>query len=115
MVPPTPLPKHIRDELRLTCALKAYSELKIGKSMRLPDQYAAMDTFFHGNTPPHPPQIKLLSEAHMNYSALYEEVNVTVKTKKVSSKASKRTSLSFKLKDMVSNDSSRVFYSGTDI
>ena len=83
--------------------------------MRLPDQYAAMDKFFHGKMPTHPPQIKLLAEAHLNYSGLYEEVSLIVKKKKASSKASKRTSLSFKLKDMVSNNSSRVFYSGTDI
>ena len=60
-----PLPKHIHDKLRMTRAMKGYLALKTGKYMRLPDQYAAMDKFFHGKTPTHPPQIKLLSEAHM--------------------------------------------------
>ena len=109
-----PLPKYIRDELRMTCALKAYSALKTGKSMRLPDQHAAMDKFFHGKTPTHPAQIKLLAEAHLNYCALYEEMDVTVK-KKNDSTGSKTTAVSFKLKDIVTNDRSRLYYSGTDI
>ena len=37
-----PLSRYIRDELRMTCALKAYSDLKSGKSRRLPDQYEFM-------------------------------------------------------------------------
>merc|ERR1740124_1861707 len=41
-----------------------------------------MDKFFHGKTPTHPAQIKLLAEAHLNYCALYEEVDVAVKKKK---------------------------------
>ena len=113
-VVPKPLLKYICDELGTTCALKGYSSLKTGKSMKLPDQHTTMDKFFHGKTPTHPAQIKLLAEAHLNYCALYEEVDVTVKKKKAK-KASTTTAISFKLKDMVTNNSSRVFLSGTDI
>merc|ERR1740124_1745550 len=74
-----------------------------------------MDKFFHGKTPTHPAQIQLLAEAHLNYCALYEEVDVAVKNKKAAKKASKNAAVLFKLKDMVTNDSSRVFVSGTDI
>lgn len=110
-----PLPKYIRDELRMTCALKGYSLLKTGKAMRLPDQHAAMHKFYHGLTPSHPPQIKLLSDAHVNYSALYEEEEVLIKSKKKSQKATKASITRMKLKAMISNNSHASFYSGTDI
>ena len=77
-----PLPKYIRDELRMTCALKGYSLLKTGKAMRLPDQHAAINKFYHGQTPSHPPLIKLLADAHVNYSVLYDEEEVQIKSKK---------------------------------
>merc|ERR1740124_959107 len=74
-----------------------------------------MDKFFHGKTPTHPALIKLLAKAHLNYCALYEEVDVAVKKKKAANKASTNAAVSFKLKGMVTNDSSRNFVSGTDI
>ena len=55
-----PLPKKIRDELILCCALKGYNTLAVGKSKRLKDQYKTMATFYHGRQPNHPSQIKLL-------------------------------------------------------
>merc|ERR1740124_1098846 len=41
-----------------------------------------MDSFCHGKTPTHLTQIKLLNEAHSNYCAVYEEVDVAVKRKR---------------------------------
>ena len=78
-----PLPRYIRDELRMTCALKGYSSSKSGKSRRVPEQFAFMDKFFRGKAPSHPPQIKLLAEGHLNYREMYEEVDVTVKKKRL--------------------------------
>ena len=69
----------------MTCAMKVYSQLKIGKVKQLPDQYASMDKFYHGKEPTHPAQIKLFAEAHIRYQGLYEEVNVTVKKKSTKS------------------------------
>ena len=54
--------------------------------MRLSDQYAHMHKFYHGQTPSHPPQIKLLADAHVNYLELYDEEEVLVKSKKKSKK-----------------------------
>ena len=79
-----PLPRNIHDELRMTCALNRYLILKTGKAMRLSDQYAHMHKFYHGQTPSHPPQIKLLADAHVNYLALYDKEEVLVKLKKQS-------------------------------
>ena len=44
-----PLPKKIRNELMLCCAMKAYDTLAVGKPKRVNDQRKAMSTFFHGH------------------------------------------------------------------
>ena len=108
------LPRFIRDELRMTCALKGYSSLKTGKSRRLPDQYLFMEKFYHGKVPSHPAQIQLLAEGHLNYRDMYDSVSVKV-TKKKTSKSSTPSATRFKLKDILSNNSSRSFYCGEDI
>ena len=110
-----PLPNFVRDELRMTCALKAYSLIKTGKARRLPDQHTAMLKFFHGQPQSHPPQIKLLAEGHVNYSALYEEEDVIVKSKKKSNRATKTPIIRIKLKDIISNNPHASYYSGTGI
>ena len=53
------LPALIRNELRMTCALKGYNILKSGKSKRLTEQQALMANNYHGRPPNHPPQIEL--------------------------------------------------------
>ena len=110
-----PLPRYIRDELRMTCALKGYSQVKTGKAMRLPDQHLAMHKFYHGQTPSHPPQIKLLADAHVNYSELYDEEEINIESKRKSQKATKSSMTRMKLKNRVSNDANVSYYSGTDI
>ena len=113
--PMTPLPRSIRDELRMTVALKGYSRLKCGKPRRLPDQYSFMEKFFHGIKPSHPPQIQLLAEAHMNYRDLYDEVTYPVTNKTTKSKSSSPPASLFKLRDILTNNSSHSYYSGIDI
>ena len=110
-----PLPRYIRDELRMTVALKGYSSLKTSKARRLPEQYEYMHKFFHGKVPSHPAQIKLLAEGHLNYRDLYDVVNVNVTKKKVSRNQTPPSALKLKLKDILTNYSSRSFYSGEDI
>ena len=83
--------------------------------MKLPDQHAAMEKFYHGRTPRNPPQIKLLAEAHMNYLSLYDEIDVTIKGKKKANKAAKTSVTRFKLKPIICNDESTSYYSGIDI
>ena len=51
----------------------------------------------------------------MNYSALYDEVNVTIKSTKKAKKATKTSVTRFELKDMVCNDEFTSNYSGIDI
>ena len=106
-----PLPKYIRDELRMTVAMKGYSDMKCGKSKRLPDQYIHMYDYFHGKRPNHPPQISLLAEAHMNYNELYDYDNCNATNKNDDSDDIKKTWL----KSSLTRDSSRLYYSSTDI
>ena len=106
-----PLPKGIRDELRMTCALKGYSAIKCGGGKKLTQQYSNIEKNYHGKEPNHPSQIKLLSEASLSYSCLYDTVSHSA-TKK---KDDKNTITRYKLKQSLTLDSDRTYYSGKDI
>ena len=112
---PPPLPRYIREELRMTCALKAYSSLKSRKARRLPEQYGFMQRFYHGKVPSHPAQIQLLAEGHFNCRALYDSIEVKVTKKKGQGKSKPHIATKLKLKDILSNHSSRSYYCGEDI
>ena len=105
-VPKAPLPRAVRDELRMTVVLKEYSTLKSGKPRRLPDQYAFMDQYFHGKVPSHPPQIQLLAEGHANYSGLYDEVITPITNKNTKSKSTSPPVTLLKLRDILTNNPS---------
>ena len=66
----------------MSVALRGYAEMKCGRSMRLPDQHNAMAEFYHGKEPSHPPQIKLFSEAQLNYRNFFDTKIVQSTTKK---------------------------------
>merc|ERR1719246_340874 len=80
-VPIVYVPKGIRDELRMACALKAFSKIKCGEGKRISQQQAEMEMFYHGRPPNHPSQIKLLAEASYSYRDLYD-VDTTIALKK---------------------------------
>ena len=69
---PRPLPKAIRDELRMTCVLKGYSAIKCGGGKTLSRQYSDIAKIFHGKQPNHPSQISLLCNASYSYRALFD-------------------------------------------
>ena len=106
-----PLPKSIRQELRTTCAMRGYSDMKCGNKKRLADQYKHMSQFYHGRPPNYPSQIELLSEGRVAYCDLYEEVDVSISRKKDDGNVVTK----LRLKEVLSCDSSRVYYSGVDI
>ena len=70
---PKPLPKGIRDELRMACAMRGYSQLKCGGGKKLKTQYEVMNTFYHGKHPTHPSQIELLANAAPPYTLLHDK------------------------------------------
>jgi len=57
-VPPTPLPRAIRKEVKMAVWLKALSQMKEGGSKNQAAQYKEMHTFFHGEEPMFPSQLK---------------------------------------------------------
>ena len=75
------LPKHVRDELRMTCALRGYSHIKCGVGKKLAVQQKELAKFFHGQPPHHPSQVKLLAQGSYTYRELYEEELSIVKKK----------------------------------
>ena len=111
IVAPVKLPKEIRDELRMSCALKAYSHIKCGKGKTVPMQQSAMAIFYHGHPPHHPSQINLLASASYSYRGLYE-AETTIATKKSDSID---TVIQYVLKSSVNLGYSHRFRSGVDI
>ena len=106
-----PLPKKIRNDLTLCCAMKACNTLALGKPKRVKDQHKAMATFFHGHPPNHPNQIKLLCSASFTHKRLFDATSsVATKKKDNSSSASSIT-----LKTELSRDKNRTCHSETDI
>ena len=106
-----PLPRTIRQELKLTCAMRGYSEMKCGSKKKLCDQYSFMHKIYHGHPPNRPSQISLLAEGRTCYSGLYEEVIVPATKKNGSVDSVKK----MKLKEIFSRDANHVYYSGQEI
>ena len=77
-----PMPNIIRNELKMTCALKGFSDMKCGTAKRIAYQYSFSSRFYHGHATNYPSQIKLLAEGKHVYRALYDEVEVTTTKKK---------------------------------
>lgn len=75
------LPKQIRDELRMTVALQAFSHIKGGKGKTTKMQNDAMFSYYHGVQPHRPSQIQMLCDGNLRYHALYkyEERKITNK------------------------------------
>ena len=106
-----PLPRYVRGELRMACAMRGFSELKSGKPRRLNEQHEYMARFFHGSPPNYPSQIKLLCEGRASYRDLFEEVTM----KSTKRKADIDEVRVLRLKSVFSGRDGRVYDSGVDI
>ena len=107
----SPLPKNVREKLRMACALRAYSSLKRGGGKKLRDQQESMVNFFHGQSKTHPSQIILLAEASYSYKDIFD-LSVNPPTKKNKTKEDVRVHT---LKKSISWDDSRDYICGYDI
>ena len=76
------LPKPIRDELRMTCALRGYSTIRTGSGMTVAVQREKMEQFYHAVKGKSPSQIQMLCEAKIDYADLLETSDIAVVTKK---------------------------------
>ena len=113
--PRQPLPKQIRDELRMSCALRGYSSIRSGDGKTLKQQHELMSQFYHGVTNTSPSQILMLSQGISPYDDLYETTTHRAVTSKTASSRKKTPTTKMYLKESLSRDDSRVFYTGTDI
>ena len=112
------LPKPIRDELRMTCALRGYSTIRTGSGMTIALQREKMEQFYHGVEGKSPSQIKMLCEAKIDYADLFETSDIAVVTKKGKKKFKSKkapTTVRTYLNKAVSKDESALFYIGSDI
>ena len=107
-----PRPTIIRNELRRTCALRGYSDMKTGVKKKHTDQHKFMSRFFHGKVPTHPAQIQLLAEGRQKYRDLFDVVDVQTTSKRTKEASSVQKLV---LKKKLSRDQSRSYYSDVDI
>jgi hypothetical protein len=110
-----PLPKQIRDELRMTCALRGYSSIRSGEGKTLKQQHDLMFQFYHGVTNKSPSQIHMLCQGVSPYCDLYETTTHRAVTSKSTGTRKKSPTTKMFLKESLSRDDSRMFYTGTDI
>ena len=108
---PLPLPQRIRNEIRMSVALRGYAEMKCGRSMRLPDQHNSMFQFYHGKEPSHPPQIKLFAEAQLNYRDFFDTKIVPSSTKDDDTTSVTKYHLNTRLTQEIQ----RLYFCGRDI
>ena len=78
----TKMPKAIRDELRLTCALRGFASMRQGLFNTLAQQAKIMYDFFHGVPGQQPSQLKMLAEGTGVYRDLYEATAQRIVTSK---------------------------------
>ena len=113
MPPSNQLPKPIRDELRMTVALRCYSILHQGKGMKQRELYASIFDLYHGKPPSKPSNLKLLCNASYSFKDLFDESSDLTTSKE--SSTSKQSLKTFCLKTKLHRDKSRKYFAGVDI
>ena len=107
-----PLPKSIRDELRMTAAMRCYSMLQQGRTKKVKELQSDIADLFHGNpTASIPSQVQLLCNASFTNKSIYLE-EVVVSTNKNSSKSDVTMKV---LRPLLSKDNTRKYFFGKDI
>lgn len=112
---PSRLPKSIRDELRMCCALRGYSKIRQGDGKTLLQQHASMQKFFHGELGKSPSQVKMLAEGTSHYQDLYESGVVSMVTKKDSKRKKRQDVTRRHLRINLSRDETTLYYVGSEI
>ena len=85
--------------------------MKAGKKIRQNEQWDYMGENIHGRLPNYPSHIELLVEGRVAYSELYEEIESTATTKNDDVNTVSR----LRLRQVLSNNISRVYYSNFNI
>ena len=69
---PKELQKELRDELRMTAAMRCYSIMRSGGSKSLNAQYEYMSSLYHGFAPSIASNIKMLCGGSYVYRDMYD-------------------------------------------
>ena len=113
---PKDLQKEIRDELRMSAALRCYSIMRSGNAKSLQMQYETMSNLFHGDEPSIASNIKMLCDGSYIYRDLFD---LEESTDAITSKSSQSTVTSqvpkLTLKPNLSRDKSCIYFAGKHI
>ena len=111
------LPKPIRDELRMSVALRGYSVIKGGDGKTMTQQEKLLEDFFHGKKKHSPSQIQMLVNGQLHYASFYEKQSAPIssKKKKLSKKNKVPATDTYILKQSLSRNDSRIFVQNIDI
>ena len=110
------LPKAVRDELRMSVALRGYSSIKAGRGKTIKQQFTCLHDFFHGKQKHSPSQIQMLVEGQLHYACFYEKESVPISSKKTkSSKKKKQATDHYTLKRALTRVDNRIFIQKIDI
>ena len=115
LLPNQILPKEVRNELRMTVALRGYSAMREGDGMSAKKQEKFLYDFFHGVTNKSPSQIQMMAEGLSPYDDLYESKTISIVTSKSNGKKTTRKKCRRFLKEKLSREISRQFYIGDHI
>ena len=108
------LQKELRDELRMTTAMRCYSIMRSGNSKSLNSQYEYMSSLFHGDSPSIASNIKMLCSGSYVYRDMYDTYEGdTILSKSSDVNLESRPRLSLKVD--LSRDKSRIYFAEEDI
>ena len=110
------LPKEIRDELRITAAMRCYSILRESGSKSLNQQYEYISSLFHGDESASiPSHIKMLCDGSYKYKELYDIAEDSDAITSKSSIGDSNTRSRVTLKVELSRNKSVLLFTGKDI
>ena len=108
------LPKQIRDELRMTAAMRCYSVLREGDGKKLSEFYSSMFDLYHGNESSSiPSHINLLCKASFCFRALYDTKTKTTTNKNTTN--NQDDTETYVLKPQLARGTNQSFISNVDI
>ena len=115
LLPHQRFPKAIRDELRMTAALRCFSTLRTGAQKTQQQQQHLLYDYYHGNGNKYPSQIQLLTEGTSFYRDLYDVKTQTIVVNKKKGKAQRIGRKSLVLKPLLSREDFMTFTAGEEI
>ena len=112
-MPKDELQKELRDELRLTAAIRCYSVLRSGGAKSTSAQHEYMFNLFHGDGSSIPSNIQMLCDGSYIYRSLFDANESEAVTSK-SDEANNESRLSLSLKASLTRDNSRKYFAKLD-